>query len=214
MVRDARSATQRTVIDGTRGPDKAPGAPLGAPAEPLPGATILVDVSDWAAPLRAEYEEIIRARLGAPLSADELAEWLKAVERRNRALRGGDLDDPDAAQASAGLLERAVTVPGTRVRLLPPTIAARIRMDNAWREVQAGRMERDAYVRCAAYCMAHGLSRERIAELADRRCADRAVAAWAAAELTCTAEQLEAACEAVVDGLYPEPDGDADAEPG
>lgn len=179
-------------------------------ADAVQTGTICLDISDWDDALRAEYERIVTRRLGAPLTADELSGWLAAVERRNRALAGDAAADPEAAAAGAGLLDRAVELPGTTVVLRLPTMAAEIRIEAIQRAQESGRLTRAQALRRTAYCLAHGGDRAAMAGLWDAAAAAPSVDAWAGRELTCSEEVLEAAVARLREGAYPEPETQAD----
>jgi hypothetical protein len=167
---------------------------------------IAVDVSDWTAELRAEHDEMLRARLGIPLAIDDLNQWLAAAERRNRAHAGDDVADPESTAGAHALLYRRIPIAGTRVVLEPETIAARIRIDEAAKADDEGKASRTETLRAIAYCLAHARDRQALADLATRAQARRTIDAWAAAELTCPPETLELAIATTQANLYPLPD--------
>jgi hypothetical protein len=165
-------------------------------------------VTDWSPALLAEFRSLERARLGAPLTPEELAGWLRAVERRNRAHAGDEGEDPETARSGAGLLGRSVAVAGTGVRLELPTIAARIRIGEAERERDAERWTDGECLHWTAYCLAHARDRAALDRLATPADGRAVVREWAAGALTCSEADVETAVAALLEGVFPEEDAD------
>lgn len=180
--------------------------------------TIVVSVADWEPRLRAEWAEIAASRLGVPLTADELGEWLKAVDQRNRAITGA-AGGPAEVSDGEPLLRQAVMVPGTRVRLYAPTIAVEIRADCLRRRIE---QVQDVDARLAtlteAYLLAHAHNAEALALVAGMGDPDRGdewqtvVRQWAAAHLTCSLASVRRAIERARQVAYPPDLGAAPGE--
>ena len=147
--------------------------------------TIAVLVEDWDAALRAEHDEIVQARGGRPLTSDELAAWLRAVDRRNRAHDGEAEEEGD----DEALLERRVRIPGTDVVLRLPTLAARIRLASVDRWLADGRIDGRTHLVVQTYCLALGHDAAALGLVHDARSARATAEHWAAC-LTCSEEAL------------------------
>lgn len=165
----------------------------------MSGETITVLVDDWDAALRAEHDEIVRARGGRPLTSDELAAWLRAVEKRNRA-HAQEADEPADDDA---LLERRVRLRGTAVELRLPTLAARIRLQAVDRWLAEGRVDGRTALVLSAYCLAHGHDAAALGRIFEPAAARWEALRWGGSELTCASdEEIVAARARLFDGVY------------
>ena len=171
--------------------------------------TITLLVDDWDAALRAEHDEIVAARGGRPLSSDELAAWLRAVDRRNRAHEGMH----DAEGTDDDLIDRRVRIAGTLVDLRLPTLAARIRIEAADRWLAEGRLDGRAHLVLSAYCLAHGHDADAMALLYDAQSARREALRWGSSALTCGNDAIAAARSRLLAGAYDEPDAEDPDDP-